>query len=323
VLGIVRLSILALLVSSTVSSWAGFIRGQVRFNDGRFAEHVVIRLRSDLIAFQDETQTDIQGKFNFDGLRLSTYHLTIEGHGFRLFEKVIDISMSKMSYEQITLHLEREPEAKPVPPEGPAASVKARDDSIPPQARKEFETGQKLLNEKKDAEGGIKHLRKAIQLYDKFPEAHLMLGLVYMDLRKLDESQAALQKATELDSTAPAGYLALGALFNQMKKYDDAEKALTHGLELKPDVAEGQYELAKTYWALGRWQDAEPHAQKAVAITPNMAPVHVLLGNVALRKRDNTAALHEFKEYLRLDPQGPMAAGVAQMIQKIEQNERK
>jgi len=323
VLRILRAFTFAFLVSTAIPSWAGFIRGQVRFDDGRFADRVVVRLRSDTIAFQDETQTDIQGKFDFDGLRLNIYHLTIEGQGFRSFEKVINISMSKMSYEHITLHLEREPEGKPVPPEDPAAAVNSRADSIPPQARKEFETGQKLLNEKKDAEGGIKHLRKAIQLYDKFPEAHLMLGLVYMDLRKLDESQAALQKATELDSTAPAGYLALGALFNQMKKYDDAEKALTHGLELKPDVAEGQYELAKTYWALGRWQDAEPHAQKAVALTPNMAAAHVLLGNVALRKRDNTAALHEFKEYLRLDPQGPMAAGVAQMIQKIEQNEMK
>jgi len=130
-----------------------------------------------------------------------------------------------------------------------------------------------------------------------------------MDLRKLDESEAALHKAAELNTSAPGPYLALGALFNQTKKYEDAEKALVRGLELKPDVPEGQYELAKTYWALGRWEEAEPHAQKAVALAPSMAPVHVLLGNVALRRRDNLTALVEFKQYLQLDPKGADGSG--------------
>ena len=94
-------------------------------------------------------------------------------------------------------------------------------------------------------------------------------------------------------------------------------------MELKSDVAQGQYELAKTYWATGKWQEAEPHAQKAVAIEPAMAPPHVLLGNIALRKQDPLGAVKEFQEYLRLDPKGPMAAGVSQMIQKIEANEKK
>ncbi len=114
-----------------------------------------------------------------------------------------------------------------------------------------------------------------------------------------------------------------GPCTTQQKKYEDAEKALTHGLELKPDVPAGQYELAKTYWATGKWQDAEPHAQKAAALDPAMAPVHVLLGNIALRKQDPLGALKEFQEYLRLDPKGPMAGGVSQMIQKIEAGQKK
>jgi tetratricopeptide (TPR) repeat protein len=112
-------------------------------------------------------------------------------------------------------------------------------------------------------------------------------------------------------------------MYNAQKKYDEAEKALPKGLELKSDVAGGQYELAKTYWATGKWQDAEPHAQKAVAIEPTMAPVHVLLGNIALRRQDPTGAIKEFQEYLRLDPKGPMAGGVSQMIQKIEASQKK
>ena len=53
--------------------------------------------------FQTEMTTDPQGKFEFDGLALSTYHLTIEGQGIRPYESYLDVSMSHMAYEQITL----------------------------------------------------------------------------------------------------------------------------------------------------------------------------------------------------------------------------
>jgi len=91
------------------------------------------------------------------------------------------------------------------------------------------------------------------------------------------------------------------------------------GLKLEEKSAEGHYELAKTYWAMGRWQEAEPHAQRAVALLPTMAPAHVLLGNIALRKGDNASAYSEFKEYLLLDPQGPMSGPVKDIMAKIEQ----
>jgi len=296
------------------------IRGQVRYEDGSLADHIVVRLRSDAVAFQTEQTTDPQGKFDFGGLGPSTYHLTIEGQGVRPYESYLDVSMSHMAYEQITLKFAKDRPAAGVPPEGPGATVGPE---IPAAARKEFEAGQKAANDNKDAEAAIKHYRKAIQLYSKYSEAYLALGLLYLDLGKFDDAQPALQSANEITPTAPGGYFALGTMYNAQKKYDEAEKALTRGLELKADVPQGQYEIAKTYWATGKWQDAEPHAQKAAELAPSLAPVHVLLGNIALRKQDGVGALKEFQEYLRLDPKGPMAGGVSQMIQKIEASQKK
>jgi tetratricopeptide (TPR) repeat protein len=112
---------------------------------------------------------------------------------------------------------------------------------------------------------------------------------------------------------------ALGICRNLMAKYTEAETALERGLELDPESPEGHYELAKTYWALGRWQDAVPHAQKAVTLKPDMAGAHVLEGDIALRKHDPQGALKEYREALRLDPKGTMAAGTQQMVDRIEQ----
>ena len=307
-----------LLVLASSPSWAAFIRGVVRFRDGRFADKVVVRLRSDKIAFYTETTTDPRGKFDFDGLTPTTYHITIEGQGFRPYESVVDITVSKMDYEEIMLTPVKDAEAV-APPEG---IVNAEDAPIPPVALKEYDAAKKAL-EDKDADGSVKHYRKALQIYPKYAAAYLGLGLLHLELGKLDDAQSELQSANELSPNNPGGYLALGALFNKQKKYDDAAKALGRGLELNPEVADGQYELARTYWATGRWQDAEPHAQKAATLAPTMAAPHVLLGNIALRKQDAAGAMKEFQEYLRLDPNGPMAGGVKQMIAKIEASQKK
>jgi tetratricopeptide (TPR) repeat protein len=309
---------LALVVCSSVTAWAGFIRGQVKYENGQPADHVVIRLRSDVIAFQTEMQTDPQGKFNFDGLPLSTFHLTIEGQGFRPYASQIDISMSKMAYEQITLKLDKEPEAKPVPPEGPAGSLNARIAQIPPAARKEFEAGKRRMDAH-DAAGSVQHFQKAIALYPQYAEAYQLLGVVHLEGGKLQEAEPELQKSTEIEPNLSTAHFALGVCRNLMAKYAEAETALLRGLELDPEAADGHYELAKTYWMLGRVQAAEPQAEKAVSLRPGLAGAHILLGDIDLHKRDAQGALKEYKEALRLDPRGPMAAPTQQMVDKIEQ----
>lgn len=285
---------------------------QVRFRNGGMAPAgVMVSLEGEGSGLIGSAQTDSQGKASFHPPDAGYYVVSVRYPGYRSVSERVDLTTSPTAY----LNVELIPEAAATP-SGPKLTISA---SVPENAAKEFRTGEKLLNEKKDPEGAIKHLQKATDLYKGFSEAYLMLGLIYLDQKKFEDSAAALQKATELDAKSAPAYIALGAVFNQEKKYEEAEKALNHGLELSPDAIEGHYELAKSYWALGRWQDAEPHAQKTVSVNPNMAPVHVLLGNIALRKNDSEAALKEFKEYLRLDPKGPMAAGAQQMVSRIEQ----
>jgi Flp pilus assembly protein TadD len=285
---------------------------QVRLKNGGMAPAgVMVTLEGEGSGLIGSTQTDSQGKVSFHPSDQGYYAVSVRYPGYQSVTERVDLTTSPTAY----LNVELIPETAATPP-GPKLTVSG---SVPENAAKEFRTGEKLLTEKKDPEGAIKHLQKATDIYKGFSEAYLMLGLIYLDQKKFEDSGAALQKATALDGKSAPAFLALGAVFNQEKKYEEAEKALNRGLELSPDAIEGHYELAKTYWALGKWQDAEPHAQKTVSMNPNMAPAHVLLGNIALRKNDPEAALREFKEYLRLDPKGPMAAGTQQMVSRIEQ----
>ena len=291
------------------------ITGQVRFPNGRAGpQGVQIILESERLGLVAQVNTDSSGKFAFQGIGQDSYILRARQPGFREAVERADIRTASTAYVILELKpLEKEPTGT-LPPEGPGSTISA----IPEDARKEFEAGNKLLVEKKDAKGSVPHLQKAVQLYAPYAPAYFLLGTAYLDQQKWKEAQSALEKAISINDHFAGPHLALGSSFAEQGKFADAEKPLLRGLELDPESARGHYELGRAYWALNRWPEAEPHAQKAAQLDPKMAPVHVLLGNIMLRKRDANAALREFKEYLQLDPQGPLASSTGEMVKKIE-----
>jgi len=203
-------------------------------------------------------------------------------------------------------------------PAHPEATISVVEAAIPAQARKDLSAGKELLEKGQDLDKGIQLLQKAAQEYPKYAEAYLLMGVAYGHQNKWSDASSALDRAIEIDPKYTAAYLALGALDNQQNKFAESEKPLLKAAELNPDSADVQLQLARTYSGLNRWQDADPHAQKAVQLAPDKAEGHVLLGNVLLRKRDAPGALREFKESLRLAPNGPLAEPTRQVVSKIE-----
>jgi tetratricopeptide (TPR) repeat protein len=265
-----------------------------------------------------QEQTDSQGRFFFGGLVRTSYRVSVRLQGYEPNEENVDLHTTSHAYLQINLRAIPTSKTVAVPPEGAASQVSARDLNIPAAAVIEFEKGKKLLLEDKDASKSVPHFLKAIKVYAKFPQAHVLLGVAYLHQGKVPEAEQSLKKAIQVDDMASDAYIALGALQNQEKKFADAEKTLSKAVELKPDSFQAQYELGKSYWALQRNDEADPHAQKALALDSNSAEAHVLMGNVLLRKRDGAGALREYKESLRLSPNGPMAEPTRQMVTKLE-----
>ncbi len=265
-----------------------------------------------------QTQTDSQGKFVFSQIEQEVYLVKVRHPGFRETTERVDLTMVPTAFILIDL----QPLPRDAPPPGPAGPagfpVTVEELAAPEEAKKEFATGRKLLFEDKQPEQSIPHFQKAIKMHSSYASAYAFLGVAQMDLHKWQEAEAALGKAIGLNDKLAAAHLALGTCLNMRGNFKAAEKPLLRGLELNPETAEGHYELGKAYWALGRWQEAEPPAQKALALRPEFPAAHLLMGNILLRKREAAAALQEFKEYLRLEPNGPMAPPTREMVAKIE-----
>ncbi len=296
------------------------IRGQVRFPNSASGPYgAMVTLDLERGGFVAQAQTDSQGKFLFSDIGADVYVIKVRHPGYHEASQRVDLTMGSTRYVMFDL----QPLPGNMPPNSPptgSVDVATLRGGFPPEdAQKELEEGRTLLLEKKDPEKSIPHIRKAIGLFPAYAPSHLLLGTAYMDLKKWKEAQSEFEKATQVDEKLAAAYLALGACLNLQGNFGAAEKPLLRGLELNAETADGHFELGRAYWALNRWQEAEPHARKALAIRPDNAPAHLLLGNILLRKREAKEALGEFKEYLRLAPDGPFAAPTRQLVAKIEQ----
>lgn len=298
----------------------GIIDVQVRYADGRPAPRGIhVRLESAEGGPEGDQDTIQGGKCQFRQPASGVYIVRIAEREFREVSARVELISSPRAYvvlDLIPLKKEPNPEVS-VPPADPADSVSVKDLAIPQPARLEFSKGEEALRAKNTDES-VKHFQKAIKLYDAYPQAYRMLGDAFVEKQQWPEAETALKKSISLQPDLAPAYFDLGALRNQTKNYAGAEEALKKGLELTPDATVGKYELAKTYWALGRWQDAAPLAADTVKALPDLAAAHVLLANIRLKQRDAAGALHEYQEYLRIEPQGAMAPQVREMVEKLQ-----
>jgi len=298
----------------------GIIDVQVRYADGKPGPRGIhIRLEAAEGGAEGDLETVQGGRCQFHETNNGVFIVRIAERDFKEVSARVELISNPMAYVTLDLiPLKKEPNPEPsVPPTDPADSVSVKDLAIPEPARLEFSKGEEALRAKNTDES-VKHFQKAIKLFDAYPQAYRMLGDAFVEKQQWPEAEAALKKSIELQPGLAPAYFDLGALRNQTKNYSGAEEALKKGLELAPDATVGKYELAKTYWAMGRWQDAAPLAAETVIALPDLAPAHVLLANIRLKQRDAAGALHEYQEYLRIEPQGAMAPQVRDMVEKIQ-----
>lgn len=330
-------AILVLMAAS--SAWPQFglggkrIQGQVRIEGQPAPQGVLVYLDrsrgrdSSFVTGSGElgnTMTDSRGKFSFENFDVGkenpegrVYVVTVHYPGYRSAAQIVDMTGSPTGYVNFDLRRDTSKDIPNVPPGGPGASVSANQPSST-KAQEFLAKGEDLLMNKRDPRASIKEFKKVLELDPKYAPGYVLLGTAYIQTQEWADAQSAFEKATKLEPANPTAYFGIGYVLNQQQDFSGAQKALNHSLELKPGSAEAQYELGRSFWGLGKWQDAEPHARKALEIQKDFAPAHVLMGNILLRHRDAQAALAEFTEYLRLDPQGPFAAPVKEMVAKIE-----
>ena len=120
--------------------------------------------------------------------------------------------------------------------------------------------------------------QKSVELSPQDAEAHNNLGNTLQELGRLEEAEASLRQAIALKPGYAEAHNNLGHTFQELGSLNEAEASLRQAITLKPDYAEAHNNLGNTLQELGRLDDAEASYRKAIALKPDNAKTHSNLG---------------------------------------------
>jgi tetratricopeptide (TPR) repeat protein len=291
------------------------IRGNVRFEQNvQSAEMVKVELRKFSGEIAGVTFTRSNGEFEFAGLYNGTFYVVVEETGYEPVRQAVQIYNS--SQFGVLVYLKKISTGAPA--EG-GDSVSVRELSLPRDARSTFRKGMDVLYKKHDPAASLPLFEKVATAAPNFYEALFRMGIAYDQLQKPVEAEAAWRKSIAAsEEKFPDAFIALASLLTTLERAAEAEALARRALDLDPTMWQGQYEMGRALAGLNRQQEAEKSLMESVRLHNDYPPAYLLLANVHMRMRKQTALLGDLNEFLRLDPNGPQSDQARKMRDSVQ-----
>ena len=249
--------------------------------------------------------TDTSGTVRFTRLSPATYKVRITGDGIVTTESgEIDMTNSGPSVTEF-VHVRR------VPLTTDATPLATTDVNIPPEARKEFDKASEKMDQKNWNDAKT-HLERAITIYPKYALAHNNLAMIYVNLNQGEKAVESFRTAAQLDEHLRQANLYLGHFYYDNKDYKQAEPYLLHAASAEPRNPQILTALANAQMQNGEPEQALANAQKVHSLPDHkkFAIAHLIAAQVLSDRGEKQRAREEYGQFLREDPDSPMAARV-------------
>lgn len=148
----------------------------------------------------------------------------------------------------------------------------------------------------------LKMYQKSLALDNNDPEAHNNLGLVLQKQGRLQEAMLSLKKAIALKPDFIIAIYNLGNTLKEIGNLEDAEINLKRCIELKPNFIEAYINLANTQSENNNFKDAERSLKKCIELKQNFIPAHYNLGNLLKKLGRLDEAMTSYNYLLKLKP---------------------
>jgi tetratricopeptide (TPR) repeat protein len=120
--------------------------------------------------------------------------------------------------------------------------------------------------------------QKVVEISPNDPEAHYNLGITLKGLGRLEDAETSYKKAIAIKPAYAEAFSNLGNILQELGRLEDAETSYKKAITIKPDLAEAYSNLGNILQELGRLEDAVVSYSKAIAIKPAYAEAHYNLG---------------------------------------------
>jgi len=194
--------------------------------------------------------------------------------------------------------------------------------AAPKDAKKAYDHGMDSLKKQKPDQAR-KDFGKAVELYPKYATAWNELG----KLQAADDAASARKSfgsAIEADPKFTAPYMQLAVLAVRDKNWEEVAELTEKVTKLDPfDYPNAFFYNAVANYNLKHMEVAEQSAAQAEKLdTRHLMPqVNQLLGILMAMRKDYTGAAEQFRNYLKVSPNGPEAATVRNQLVEVEKIE--
>jgi Tfp pilus assembly protein PilF len=279
------------------------------------AKQASVTLHGNTAPFTTSTLSDAAGNFRFTGILPGSYTIIVFVPNRGEVRKTIDVGPGFANSKgriEIGVHLS---DSKIVPDSSSVVSV--RQLSIPKSAKQEYLSASKKL-EKRDVEGAVAHLNKAVAIAPQFAEAWNYLGTIHYQTKRFSEAEKYFRRALEAEPEAYEPLVNLGGVLVTMEQLDEAYKYNLYAVLRRPKDALANSQLGMTYFGLGKYDLAERYLLEARRLDPgHFSHPQLLLAEIYIRRGQNAAAADQLEDFLRRHPDWPRANAVRQSISKL------
>lgn len=291
----------------------------IRVHD-RVNEEQLAQVQVQLIRFPegvvDERFTGSDGSVQFSGLSLGAFTIRASRQGYEPGEVQIDLSNSDRTLQSVEIAL------MPRKYEGsgaPQGIVSADALKIPVNARREFERGSRLLNEKKDFNRSIAAFQRAIELYPGYADAYFLMGTAQLQANAASDAEGSLRKAIALNAHMTAPYYPLALLLFGQRRYTEEKELLLEAQKLDASDWRWPFELARCLAQQSQWAGALRCGVTASGSANAPSKVHLLLADIYANSGRPHEAVAELELFAKLDPKSSYMARVREVLPVLRQ----
>ena len=302
--------------AAQVSNHMGRILIRVR---NRVNEEWLAQVQIQLIRFPDgvvgEQFTGSDGSVQFSGLSVGAFSVRASRQGYDPGNAHIDLRNGDSSVQSVEISLM--PSKQEANSTAGAVSVNAL--KVPENARKEFERGIQLLNEKKDFGRSIAAFRRAVERYPAYAQAYFLMGTAQIQINDASAAEVSLRRAIQLDPHITAPYYALAVLMFGQQRYAEEKELLLEAQKLDTIDWRWPFELARCDAQQGQWESALRYGLAASGSATAPPKVHLLLADIYANSNRPREAVAELELFAKLDPESSYMERVREVLPILRQ----
>ena len=167
---------------------------------------------------------------------------------------------------------------------------------IPSKALREFERYQKAFHSG-DVPTSVEHLHKALQIFPDFIQAHLALGLRFIQLGEYQKALTEHETALALDPRNAQAHQDLSFTLLLLNRNQEAETEARQSLDLDSQPVVSHYMLGRALIAQGH---ATPEAIEMLRQSENVFPnASLVLAQIHFAAGQTDQVIAELRHYLR------------------------